>query len=192
MYQVSGELLQATIEVSSFLSISHRLAANLIIRADQQQHNYVSRERGEVATYLLYSFLAQLLDFLHELIRLTIGPEREEEEPFITLRVRVEDLLQRRINVGSGEGTLVDLILSQLDVLQKKLDDLVKPQRLVGAAYDLLAFRVKSIRAQQTKLVSILALIAKGGHLGRGHVVRLLKWLKKVERPDSIVMSLLA
>mgnify|MGYP002718869934 CR=1 FL=1 len=192
VYQVTGDLLNAAAEVSGYLSISHRLAANLIIRADQQQNDYVARERGEIATYLLHAFLDQMLNFLQELLRLTISPEREEEEPFISLRGKVEDLLQRRIQVGSGEGTMVDLILDQLDALQKKLDELSKPQRLVGAAYDLLVFRVQSIRAHQSKMVGIMSMISRGGYLGRGHVVRLLKWLKKVERPDGVVLGLLA
>lgn len=133
-----------------------------------------------------------MFDFLHELFKLTISREAEQDPPFDALRDRVTDLLQRRIKVGQGEGTLVDLILNQVDELQKKLAGLVGTNRTIGDEYDMLAFRIQSTRSQQGKLVGLLALMAQGDRIGRGHVVKLLKWLKKCDRVDGLITGVLA
>lgn len=101
-------------------------------------------------------------------------------------------MLQRRVKVGSGEGTLVDLILNQLDELQKKLAGMVGTGRTVGDQYEVLHFRIRATREQQGKMVGLLALIAQGDRIGRGHLVKLLKWLKKSDRMDGLVTGVLA
>lgn len=87
---------------------------------------------------------------------------------------------------GGKEGTLVDQILSQLSILQTKISSLLSASSS-GQGYELQQFRVTALRAEQNKLAGILALIAEGGRLGRGQVIRVLKWLTKVERMDAVV-----
>jgi nuclear pore complex protein Nup205 len=142
--------------------------------------------------FLLYAWTLDMLDFLHELFKLTIGREADVDAPFDTLRGRVEEMLQKRVKVGAGEGTFVDLILNQLDELQRKMAGLVNTPRTVGDEYDVLAFRIRSIRSQQGKMVGLLALVAQGARIGRGHVVKMLKWLKKTDRVDGVVTGVLA
>ena len=127
-----------------------------------------------------------MLDFLHELFRLSISSDSEEGAPFDTVREWVRELLMRRITLSSGgEGTLVDQILEQVDALQRTLDALIL-QRATGTEYDLLVYRVTATRSEQGKLVALLGVIARGGMMGRGHFVKLLKWLKKAQKMDGI------
>ena len=133
-----------------------------------------------------------MLDFLHELFRLTILPDSEESAPFDTVREWVKELLMRRITLYlGGEGTLVDQILEQVDALQRALDGLIL-QRATGTEYDLLVYRVNATRSEQGKLAALLGVIAKGGMMGRGHFVKLLKWLKKCGKMDGIAGCIFA
>lgn len=105
------------------------------------------------------------------------------------LKEFVEDLLGAKVTLADGsgkEGTLVDQILSQLSVLQTKISSLLSTSSS-GQGYELQQFRLTALRAEQNKLAGILALIAEGGRLGRGQVIRVLKWLAKVERMDAVV-----
>lgn len=190
-YHVTGELLEQTIRVSSIASISHKLAAHITYHAQQRTHEFISRSVPEIAIYLLETWTTGMLDVLHELLRVTIGPESEEGEAYAVLSDKIIDLLQRRTAVGSTEGSLVDLILSQTETLQKQLDTMAKTShRLVGAEYDLVEYRIRCTRSHQEKLVAILATIASSGFVGRGHIVRLVKVLRKADRIDCIVSGL--
>lgn len=105
------------------------------------------------------------------------------------LKEFVEDLLGAKMTLADGngkEGTLVDQILSQLSVLQTKISSLLSTSSS-GQGYELQQFRLTALRAEQNKLAGILALIAEGGKLGRGQIIRVLKWLTKVERMDAVV-----
>jgi nuclear pore complex protein Nup205 len=134
----------------------------------------------------LHEWTAQLLDFLRELLRLTVGPEADESVPFDTLRKWVEDLLVTKTSVGKFEGTLVDQVVGQVDAIQERLGGLLRGGPSGGVEYELLSFRVSALRGEQNKLAGILSAIAQGGLLGRGHVIKLLKWLKKSDRVDGI------
>ena len=192
-YPVTGELLSHAHHVSSIASISHKFSAYISYHAQQRTHEYISRTVPEIAIYLLESWTTSMLDFLHELLRLTISPHSEEGEAFTLLSDKIVDLLQRRTIVGSAGGSLVDLIISQTETIQKRLDAMAKPlNRLMGAEYDLQVYRIQCTRNHQEKLVSILATIALSGFVGRGHVVRLVKVLRKAERVDSVVSALFA
>jgi nuclear pore complex protein Nup205 len=192
-YPVTGELLVITNHVSSIASISHRLAAHISYHAQQRTHEYISRTVPEIAIYLIETWTTGMLDFLQDLLRLTVGPQPEEGEAFAALSDKVIDLLQRKTAVGSGEGSLVDLIISQTEALQERLDLMAKPSsRLIGAEYDLQVYRIQCTRSHQEKLVSILATIAMSGFVGRGHVVRLVKALRKANRIDCVISGLFA
>ena len=133
-----------------------------------------------------------MLDFLHELFRLTISPDFEEGAPLDTVREWVKELLMRRITLSSGgEGTLVDQVLEQVDALQRTLDGLIT-QRATGTEYDLLVHRVNATRSEQGKLAALLGVIARSGMMGRGHYIKVLKWLKKCGKMDGIAGCIFA
>ena len=138
--------------------------------------------------------MAKLLDFLYELLRHTIGPNAEQGAPFDGLRDWVTELLITKSSLGKGrgEGTIIDQILTQMDDIHVELDDLVRSPRTVGPEYELLTFRIGAQRAEQGKLAGILRMIAQGGLLGKGHVIKVLKWLKKSDRIDLMVASVLS
>ena len=189
--KITGEVQNLTNAISSHLSISHRFAAVLVHQSSELRNHYVSRSIPEISTYILHNFLTDMLSFLHELLRLTIGPGAEDSPPFDTFRERVRELLVRRIPLKSGEGSLVDLALEQVDDLQRSLDGLMQ-QRATGQEYDLLVYRVNATRIEQCKLAGLLGIIAHGGVLGRGHVVKMLKWLKGCTRLDSVAGAIFA
>lgn len=192
--RISGELLKTTGDSSNFLSIPHSLAAVVALQAETLRSRYPSRSIPEIATYTLHDWTTKLLDFLRELLRLTIGPSAEQGAPFDALRDWVDELLVTKSSLGKGrgEGTLVDQILNQLDDIHIKLGSLVRSQRTSGAEFELLMFRVGALRAEQGRLAGILGFIAQGGLVGRGHVIKMLKWLKKCDRVDSTVASVLS
>ncbi|ORX34973.1 nucleoporin Nup186/Nup192/Nup205 [Kockovaella imperatae] len=189
--KINGELLALTNNASSLLSVSHTLAASLVSQALQLRNHYVSRSILEISTYILHNFLTSMLSFLHELFRLTIGPGAEDSPPFDTFRERIQQLLTSRVALKSGEGSLVDLILEQVDALQRNLETLTQ-QRATGQEYDLLVYRVNATRVEQNKLAGLLSVIAQGGMLGRGHVIKILKWLKNCNRMDSVAGTIFA
>ncbi|WRT63517.1 uncharacterized protein IL334_000422 [Kwoniella shivajii] len=196
--QVTGELLNNVNLTSDALSISQVLSAVLALQADEQRFQYPSRSATEVAAFLLHRWETDMLDFLRELFRTVLSSEAEVGGAFDTLREWVQDLLVTRVSLGQGkgEGALVDQILVQIDAIQAKVDNLLRSGPSDGANYDWLRFRVEALRAEQNNMTSILAIIAESGHLGRGQVVRILKWLKKCEKLDGmaamVVSSLFA
>ena len=183
---VSGELLATSTAISSLLHISQRLAATLTLQAEELRSRYPSRNLAEISTYIFHDWTSKLLSLLHELLRLTIGPSAGDGQPFDSLREWVKELLVRQ----TGSGVLVDTILSQLDGLQRRLDS-IQSQRASGPEYDLLVYRVASIRSHQNQLVGMLGTIAQGGMIGRGHVIKMLKWLKQCSRVDALVATVL-
>jgi nuclear pore complex protein Nup205 len=186
---VAGELLETVKAVSNHLNISQRLAAILLVTAEAEQSSWPSRTVVEISTYLLYGWQAQMLDFFTEVLAMAIGRDQLVGTVFDPIRDKIAGLLERKVKVGNGEGTFVDLILNQLDDLQSRLDQLVRTQRVVGPEYDLLVFRIESLRASQNRLIRILSFMAFGGVIGRGQVVKLLKWLKKTDKVDGLVMG---
>ena len=134
-----------------------------------------------------------MLDFLRELLRVTIAPGADQSAPFDHLRVWVEELLSESTSLGQGKGngTTVDQILGQVDAIQEKLSTLLRSGPCSGVAYEMLSFRVGALRAEQNKLVGLLGAIAEGGNLGRGHLVKILKWLKKKDKVDTLVGAVL-
>jgi nuclear pore complex protein Nup205 len=186
---VAGELLETVKAVSNHLNISQRLAAILLVTAEAEQSSWPSRTVVEISTYLLYGWQAQMLDFFIEVLAMAIGRDQLVGTVFDPIRDKIAGLLERKVKVGNGEGTFVDLILNQLDDLQSRLDQLVRTQRVVGPEYDLLVFRIESLRASQNRLIRILSVMAFGGVIGRGQVVKLLKWLKKTDKVDGLVMG---
>ncbi|EIW73176.1 hypothetical protein M231_07444 [Tremella mesenterica] len=186
---ISGDLLNITNSISSGLSISQLLAAVLTVQAETLRSTYPARSSAEVAVFALHAWLADMLNFLRELLRLTISPSAETTAPFDTLREWVEGILTIKTSLGPGrgDGTMVDQILSQVDVLQDKLNVLLKTPSGNATDYEVLSFRIGAIRSEQNKLVGLLGIIAESGLLGRGHVIKVLKWLKKAEKVDGLV-----
>lgn len=135
-----------------------------------------------------------MLDFLGELLRLTVAPDADLSPPCDSLKAWVEDLLAIRVSLGTGkgEGTLVDQIINQLDVLQGRITDLLRSGARTGQQYEMLSFRVAALRSEQSKLAGILASISHAVLLGRSQVLKLLRWLKNVEKVDVITTTVLA
>lgn len=135
-----------------------------------------------------------MLDFLRELLRLTITPDADLSQPFDSLRNWVEDMLMTRSTLGhgKGEGSLVDQIIVQIDVVQEKISNLLRTRAGSGQEYEVQSFRIAALRSEQCKMAGILASVAEAGLLGRGQVVKLFKWLRKVERADNIVTVVLS
>jgi len=129
-----------------------------------------------------------MLDFIRELLRVSIDVESEIDQTTEILREWVELLLSERTTLGNGqEGYIVDLLFNQIDALQSRIDGMLGR---VGD-FEMLSFMVQALRSSQCKLVGILAAIAQSGRLGRGHIVKLLKWLQRAERPDGITTVML-
>ncbi|KAK8844631.1 hypothetical protein IAR55_006478 [Kwoniella newhampshirensis] len=158
------------------------------LQAEEQRFQYPAQSPLEIAVYVLYKWTNDLLDFLRELLRITLTADAEVGGPFESLKDWVEELLSTRSSLGEekGEGSMVDQIIVQLDTIQGKVDELLRSGP-AGGSYDLLRFRVEALRAEQNKMTSVLALIAEGGHLGRGQVIRIIKWLRKCDRTDGLV-----
>lgn len=146
--------------------------------------------------FIYHQFFTDLLDFLHELLRLTISPPPEDlDYPFDILQSWVIDVLlstKTSLGPGKGEGTLVDQIMSQIDEQQKKIAELLRTSNPVGVEYEILTFRITAIREQENRMAGIIGLVAEGGYMGRGQVIKLLKWLKKSDRVDGLSGVLLA
>jgi nuclear pore complex protein Nup205 len=87
---------------------------------------------------------------------------------------------------------MVDQILIQLDEIQKRIEELLRTNNPVGVEYEILTYRVGVLRAQQNRMAGIVGLVTEGGYLGRGQVIKVLKWLKKSERMDGLSGVLLA
>ena len=190
---ISGELLNSVNTISTALSVSQLLAATLTLQAEEERPRYPSRSTLEIAMFTFHEWTTQMLDFLREVLRLTIAPDADLTSPFDALRSWVEDLLTTRASLGAGkgEGTVVDQVILQLDTFQDKLSTLLRSGSTSGQEYEMQTFRVAAIRSEQCKMAGILASIAEAGLLGRGQVVKLLKWLRKVERPDAIMTAVL-
>ena len=184
--------MNTTNQISTLLGVSQRLAVVLVLQSEELRSRYPSRNVVEIATYTLHNFLSGMLSFLHELLRLTLSTESEPGQVFDSIREWVKELLVRRTSLGAGkgEGSLVDQILLQVDELQGKIRGLVG-QRAVGPEYELLAYRVKVIRSEQVKVAGILGLIAQSGMMGRGHLVKILKWLMRRERVGMLEQTVL-
>ncbi|WVN87077.1 uncharacterized protein L203_102253 [Cryptococcus depauperatus CBS 7841] len=177
---IKGDLLDATNAVSSTLNLSQFLSAILALQSESQRAQYPSRSIPEISVYLLYRWQIDLLDFLHEIIRVTLISGEELGQHFEPLRVFVDDLLNCKVSIGlgKGDGTLIDQILSQLSHLSTQTETLMSSQCNGHEAYELLTFQLTALRTSQNKIASILCLVAEGGRLGRGQVIRTLKWLK--------------
>jgi nuclear pore complex protein Nup205 len=166
-----------------------------VVQAESLHSQYPARSTPEICVFVYHQYFTELLDFLHELLRLTISTSSGTDEyPFDVLGEWVVDLLSTRCSLGpgKGEGTLVDQILIQLDELQRKIEELLRTNNPVGVEYEILTYRVGVLRAQQNRMAGIVGLITEGGYLGRGQVIKVLKWLKKSERVDGISGVLLA
>lgn len=190
--EVSGDVLATTNSVSTLLGLSQLLSAVVALQAGEARPRYPDRSIAEISTYLSCEWTEKLLDFLRELLRLTIGPEAWSDPPFDSLRSWVEDLLVDRIAVGGKARTLVDHVMLQLDETQKRIEELVRQARTGQTNFELAVYRVGALRAQQGKMVGILGAIAQGGYIGRGQLVQIVKWLKKSSRPDVLVGAVLA
>ncbi|WVQ79550.1 hypothetical protein IAT38_001649 [Cryptococcus sp. DSM 104549] len=191
--EVKGDLLTTTTIISDALSLSQLLAAVLALQSEGQRPHYPTQSIPEIAVYLLHHWTAELLELLRELLRVAFVPEDDLPVHLEPLRSFVEELLNTKVSLGAGkgDGTLVDQITVQLDVLQGKIDGLVRSNVPAGG-HELHKFRIEGLRAEQNRMAGILALIAEGGHLGRGQVIRVLKWLKKCERTDGMVGMVVA
>lgn len=114
--------------------------------------------------------------------------------PFDVLREWALDLLLTRTSLGhgKGEGTIVDQILLQLDEQQRQIQELLRTNNPVGVEYEILSYRVGAIREQQNRMVGIMGLVTEAGYLGKGQVIKVLKWLKRCDRVDGLSGVLLA
>lgn len=180
--------------ISGALQISQLLAAVLVIQAESLRSQYPARSTPEICVFIYHQYFTELLDFLHELLRLTISPSESIDHPFDDLREWVLDLLLTRSSLGQGkgEGMLVDNLLLQLDEQQRKIEELLRTNNPVGVEYEILTYRVGAIRGQQNRMAGIVGLVTEGGYLGRGQVIRVLKWLKRCDRVDGLSGVLLA
>lgn len=181
--------------ISSALQISQLLAAILAVQAESLQSSYPARSISEICVFIYYQFFTDLLDFLYELLRLTISASIEEQDcPFDVLRTWVEDLLATRTSLGAGkgEGTLLDQILLQIDEQQRKIGELLRTTNPVGVEYEILTYRISALREQQNRMAGIVGLITEGGCATRGQVIKILKWLKKSDKVDGLSGVLLA
>ncbi|RSH80248.1 uncharacterized protein EHS24_008821 [Apiotrichum porosum] len=185
--RITDELLVTTNTIADNLNVSHLLAAILALRAVQARPRFPSRSDPEIAVYVLHEALQALLDFVKELLRLTVGPEAEAGEPFDDLRVWVYDLLDDK---GAG-GYVGDVVTDQIDAIQARLATLVRSQAS-GAALELVNFRVAALRGEQNRLAGILDTLAISGLLKVSQVVKIVKSLKKCTRPDAVAASVLA
>lgn len=190
--EVSGDVLNTANSVSTLLGVSQLLSAVIALQAGEARPRYPDRSVAEISTYLSCEWTEKLLDFLRELLRLTIGPDAWTEPPFDSLRSWMEDLLVDRIAVAGKERTLVDHVMLLLDETQKRIEDLVRQARTGQTNFELAVYRVGALKAQQGKMVGILGAIAQGGYIGRGQLVQVVKWLKKSSRPDALVGAVLA
>lgn len=193
--RISGELLKTVNAISSALQVSQLLAAVLAVQAESLHSQYPARSTPEICVFIYHQFFTDLLDFLHELLRLTISPAVEEQDyPFDVLKTWVEDLLSTRTSLGSGkgEGTLVDQLLVQIDDHQRKIADLLRTTNPVGVEYEILTYRISALREQQNRMAGIVGLVTEGGCMTRGQVIKVLKWLKKSDRVDGLSGVLLA
>lgn len=184
--RVTDELLVTTNTIADSLSLSHLLSAVLALHAVQQRPRFPERSDPEIAVYLLHEYLQSLLDFVTDLLKLTFGEDAEEGEAFDELRGWVEDLLSEK----GTQGYLPDVAVDQIDVIQGRLDAVVRTQAS-GAQFELLNFRASSLRREQNRLASIVATLGLSGLLKTSQVVKIVKWLKK-SRPDAIVGTILA
>jgi len=180
--------------ISGALQISQLLAAVLVIQAESLHSQYPARSTPEICVFIYHQYFTELLDFLHELLRLTISSSGIADYPFDVLREWVLDLLLTRSSLGQGkgEGMLVDQLLIQLDEQQRKIEELLRTNNPVGVEYEILTYRIGAIREQQNRMAGIVGLVTEGGYLGRGQVIRVLKWLKKCDRVDGLSGVLLA
>lgn len=185
--KVTDELLVTTNVIADNLNVSQLLAAVLALHAVQARPRFPSRSDPEIAVYILHESLQSLLDFVQDLLRLTVGPEAEVGQPFDDLRIWVEDLLDEK----GANGLLADVVIDQVDALQTRLSSLVRTQAS-GAAMDLLNFRVEALRGEQNRLASILGTLSVSGLLKSSQIVKIVKWLKKAAKPDAIVAAVFA
>ncbi|KAI9632114.1 nucleoporin Nup186/Nup192/Nup205 [Dioszegia hungarica] len=191
--QLSGDLLTSAQQISEKLSISQLLAATLVLQSEEERPRYPSRSNFEIATFTYHEWTGQMLDFLRELLRLTAPSEADLSPPFDQLRNWVDELLTIRTPLASGgEGTLVDQIISQLDVAQGRISKLLQERSGSMAEYESVSFRIAAVRSEQCKMAGILAGICEAGIVGKAQVLRMLKWLKKVEKADVIMTTVLA
>jgi nuclear pore complex protein Nup205 len=193
--RITGELANTVNGISTALGISQLLAAVLVVQAESLHSQYPARSTPEICVFIYHQYFTELLDFLHELLRLTISPSSGiADYPFDVLREWVLDLLLTRSSLGQGkgEGMLVDQLLLQLDEHQRKIEELLRTNNPVGVEYEILTYRVGAMREQQNRMAGIIGLVTEGGYLGRGQVIRVLKWLKKSDRVDGLSGVLLA
>lgn len=184
--RVTDELLVTTNTIADSLNLSHLLSAVLALHAVQQRPRFPERSDPEIAVYLLHEYLQSLLDFVTDLLKLTFGNDAEAGEPFEDLRLWVEDLLGNK----GPQGYLPDVAVDQIDVIQTRLDGVVRTQAS-GSQFELLNFRAASLRREQNRLASIIATLGSSGLLKTSQVVKIVRWLKK-SRPDAVVGTILS
>ena len=175
--RLSPELTAASNAVSSLLSISQLLSSAIVIQAERQSSEFPHLPLPELAFYIFSEWATQMLDFLHELLSFTLSPE--VDAPFDVLQQWVESLLSARSALGlnRGDGSLVDRIIVQLEDL---------PSRLANST------TLPLVTSSREKLAGILVVLAESGYVGRGHVMRLLRWLKKIEQVDKTTSIVIA
>ncbi|KLT41649.1 hypothetical protein CC85DRAFT_296954 [Cutaneotrichosporon oleaginosum] len=166
--RVTDELLVTTNTVADSLNLSHLLSAMLALHAVQQRPRFPERSDPEIAVYLLHEYLQSMLDFVVDLLKLTHGEDAEQGEAFDDLRGWVEDLLSER----GTHGFLPDVAIDQVDVLQGRLDSVVRTQ--ASGAH---------LRREQNRLAGIVATLGLSG---------LLKTSQVKSRPDAVVGTMLA
>lgn len=185
--RITDELLATTNTIADNLNISQLLAAVLALHAVQSRPKFPERSDPEIAVYLLHEALQTLLTFVKELLRMTVGPEAIQEEPFVSLRDWVEDLLTEQ---GSA-GYLADVVIDQIDKIHGRLSALSRTQAS-GAQFELVNYRVGALRIEQNYLAGILGSLSLAGLLKSSQVVKVAKWLKKCPRPDGVAAMVYA
>lgn len=185
--RITDELLATTNTIADNLNISQLLAAVLALHAVQSRPKYPERSDIEIAVYILHEALQNLLSFVKELLRLTVGPEAIPEEPFTALADWVEELLAEQ---GSA-GYLADVVVEQIDKMHSRLSNLSR-QQASGAQFDLVNFRVGALRIEQNYLAGILGSLSLAGLLKSSQVVKVAKWLKKCQEPEGVAAMVFA
>jgi nuclear pore complex protein Nup205 len=188
--KIPAEHLASIDQISNLLNVSQLLAAALAVQSENLKSHYPNRSTPEIATYIFHTYLSQLLDFLIDFLHFTSGPILDISPPFDDFRERLQIIIETRR--PAGEGFLVDGILEQLDAIQRRIQVLLGRQGVTGAEYELLSFRVQALRVEQGKMGRVLMGICEGGWIGRKQVLKLLDWLRKRDRVDSVVEGVVA
>lgn len=145
----------------------------------------------DVAIYTYHEWAAAMLDFLGELVRVTLI-STELDPPFDQLKEWVIELLgaEATVDAAGAKGRLLDQILGILERTHGEIHKLLTGG--IRLSDDVLIYRVRQLRSEQCKLAGMLVVICQGGCIGRGHAIKLIKWLKRQDRADGIVYVVFA